>query len=544
MAFTKAPEYNTHQTEIVPVGGPVKTFPLNYEAGADFILQNCVLHKFDDGVGAVPIPPLKPDTVAKGAFDTYYSTGVHNVRSSYAPSLSGYSSPITSVGASFPVVVDNDFWSYVPGQALTLVAANQYTEILGSIGWTDYAVGDTKYIISNEVLSTGTNTNTFRYYDTALNLGSSVSVDLGSQGLPDIVYMDGYLFAVGGLTGQRIYNSTLGTPTTWNTSTDFLDAESMGDPIVGIMRHHNHIVAWGTSTMEFFYNSGNELGSPLQRQANYSQSIGSFFEERSFPVKCAIGDDIYFMGGHKGNYLGIYKLSKFAVEKVSPDWLDTLIAKGSTPTDGVGRYQFPGTLRPFQFGAKYGVIVTAGPNIDFVDEAYFFDPSTGVWSNLTLFEEARRQVSVVSSFGTVFFPHHVTAGNSLSLFANVCTDDFYQNIGEFEDPPGLAMLDSSWKTPALPLKTFNDKHIYSVEVIGNLPYNAITLIVEEDSMRDSFVSRINLGTKTQSKKTFHQNPLIWRNIGRFRTPRFTVQITGSNSYRLGGLVIKYNQGTK
>jgi hypothetical protein len=102
----------------------------------------------------------------------------------------------------------------------------------------------------------------------------------------------------------------------------------------------------------------------------------------------------------------------------------------------------------------------------------------------------------------------------------------------------------TWKTEALTFNLPNDKHIYSVEVLGSFPGNQINLYVEEDSMRTAAVTQAFLGSKEQSKKTNHQNPLIWRNIGRYRAPRFTVEVVGQNSYRLGGLVVKYNQGTR
>lgn len=541
MAFTKAPEYNTHQSQIVPVGGSIKTFPLVETAGVDFTLKNLVIHKTDDGFGAVPIPPPVNDTAAAADITAYYTTGTYLCRAIHAPKNSGTATWNVAANTGTYVVIDDDLWSYLPGGAFSVLSANYFTTTNSDIGWTDYVVGDTRYVVSNEVVTVG-GTNTIRLYEPSTLLTTTTTIDLGDSGLCDIVFLDGYLFALGGLTGQRIYNSTLGTPATWNTSTDYIDAETNGDVAVGMMRHHNHLVVWGTHTMEFFYNAGNELGSPLQRQANYAQSIGGFYDAYFKKTKVAINDDIYFAGGRGGHFLGIFKLSRFQVQKISPDWLDAVLTK-SVGSDGLaGSYSYAPTLSPYRFGTKDGFVVTVSAASDNIAESFFFDPTTGVWSQLENLGNLRNYTIGETPYGTLMLPYSLDAASAATVF--IVANDFYGDAGEGETPPGIVSQTGTWKTEALTFNLPNDKHIYSVEVVGVMPYNTVRLYVEEDTMHTGTINKIDLGYKIQSQKTYHQNPMIWRNIGRYRAPRFTVEITGQNSFRLGGLVVKYNQGTR
>lgn len=545
MAFTKAPEYNTHQMEFVPVGGDPKMYPLVIDAGVDHVFNNALVQVNGQSISMVPIPPIVPDNTLADDIDTNYVSGTPIVRSAYQPALFGVASAGSRTSAPIPVVIQDDLWLYTPGSGAILQAAAQYTQSTGSVGWTEYNVYPTRRFISNEVLTASANTNTLRFYDESYVLQDTVTLDLGDYGLPDIVSLDGYLFAIGGINGQRIFNSDIADPTTWNTGTDFIDVESNSDPLVGLIKHHNHLVAFGTNTIEFFYNAANEVGSPLQRQASYAVSIGAYYDQDSRPTKCTIGDVTFFSAAINGNFAGIYKLEKFKVEKVSPDWLDVVLNRGLEPAALEGRTGLSPLVRPCKFGTKYGILVGCGPlNNDNIRETYFLDIGTGVWSYLGDSQFLYNCFTVISNYGTLFFNQNYTVSDAGRSPVHICNDDFYNDLGEFEVPPGYTEVTSSWKTPGLNMKTFNDKHFYSIEVLGSFPYNTVTLYVEEDNMRTESVNKMILSSKTQTKKEVHQNPLIWRNIGRFRNPRFTVEVTGKNNYRLDGLVIKFNQGTK
>jgi len=92
------------------------------------------------------------------------------------------------------------------------------------------------------------------------------------------VFLDNYVFI--GTTNNRIYNSDLGDPTTWN-ALNFLSFEQTQDNLVGIAKHLNYLVAFGAVSTQFFYDVGNTSGSPLGLAASYTSEVG-----------CASGDSI------------------------------------------------------------------------------------------------------------------------------------------------------------------------------------------------------------------------------------------------------------
>lgn len=91
--------------------------------------------------------------------------------------------------------------------------------------------------------------------------GSMVAVTAGypTPHHPSPVFLDNYLF-VQKTTGE-IYNSAAGdVDSGW---ADYISPESFEDPSVGLARQNNLIVAFGTNSIEFFYDAANASGSPL-----------------------------------------------------------------------------------------------------------------------------------------------------------------------------------------------------------------------------------------------------------------------------------------
>ena len=135
--------------------------------------------------------------------------------------------------------------------------------------------------------------------------------------------LDGYLFVMD--EDGIIYNSDVDDPTTFN-ALSFLEAERDNDKGVYLGKHHDHVVAFGTRTIEFFYDAGNATGSPLNRRTDVSYNIG-----------CADGlgvwengDIIYFIGSNSSGQLQVYKLENFQVTPISNDSMNSYITQGLT----------------------------------------------------------------------------------------------------------------------------------------------------------------------------------------------------------------------
>lgn len=88
--------------------------------------------------------------------------------------------------------------------------------------------------------------------------------------VPDPVFMDGYMFLV---KGTDIYNSNLDNPAKWSAS-DFITAEMYPDPIIGMARQNNQLIAFGEYSTEYFYDAGNATGSPLNKNDAITFQLG------------------------------------------------------------------------------------------------------------------------------------------------------------------------------------------------------------------------------------------------------------------------------
>ena len=165
------------------------------------------------------------------------------------------------------------------------------------------------YKLATNTLSEATNFTTIQ---TAL---AGMTPPLPYRLVPGIVYLDGYTFVM--TTGGRIYASSIEDPTAWN-ALDFITAEAEPDSGVGIVKHFNYLVAFGTWSTEFFADAGSNTftpgaGSPLLRQDSYRMEIGC--ADGGSIVK--LEQSIMWVGKSKTHGKSVYILNGVSPIKVS-----------------------------------------------------------------------------------------------------------------------------------------------------------------------------------------------------------------------------------
>lgn len=167
--------------------------------------------------------------------------------------------------------------------------------------------------------------------DAALNL-NEITSNFPSTLAHGGAILDGYLFAMD--EDGVVYNSAVNDPTTFSV-TGFITAERENDKGVYLAKHHDHIVAFGTRTIEFLYDASNTVGSPLNRRQDISYTYG-----------CASGlsvwednDIIYFLGTDSSGQLGVWKLDNFQISPVSTDAINSYLSKGLTQTGLIIRFE-------------------------------------------------------------------------------------------------------------------------------------------------------------------------------------------------------------
>lgn len=139
----------------------------------------------------------------------------------------------------------------------------------------------------------------------------------------DPVTLDGYVF-ISDINGN-IYNSALNDPTTWNAS-NFISAESYGDRLSRIARSGSYIVAFGTNSIEWFYDAANPTGSPLSVYQGATRRVGIL------GGLAQNGDDLYFLGKSEGSPVALYKINGLKLSLVADFTgqreLNTLVTAG------------------------------------------------------------------------------------------------------------------------------------------------------------------------------------------------------------------------
>lgn len=108
--------------------------------------------------------------------------------------------------------------------------------------------------------------------------------DFPSPHVPFPVFLDGYLFLAKAGTGD-IYNSDLNDPTSW-TPGNFFSAEMYPDDLQALAKVNNYILGIGTQSCEYFYDAGNDNGSPLARYDGATLPFGC-----QFPNSIACNED-------------------------------------------------------------------------------------------------------------------------------------------------------------------------------------------------------------------------------------------------------------
>lgn len=196
------------------------------------------------------------------------------------------------------------------------------------------------------------------------NQGSPFSLAAGGAVLNNVLYV----FCENG----RIYNSDIMDPTSWN-ALNFLTAERKPDKGVFLTSHHDHLVAVGTASIEFFYDAANPVGSPLRRRSDTFYNVGAYSPE----AWCSTGDSVTFVGSVASGTPGIYRIEGFKNEKISTSSQDILMS-GKLVSSGGTAILTTATVDGHEFTFVTYVIKQKGkwqPR-----DTYVYDSTFGAWS--------------------------------------------------------------------------------------------------------------------------------------------------------------------
>lgn len=323
MAYTKTPQGDTYQSkdisfvykwdgrdpfELAPGGLPYDAISSNvvFEPVNSQITGEKIYNAYKrDGTthliwGATGAPPTSHDDFTDPVVGIWYN------------SASGYTIVITDAGATsnYFILGEQFGGSGVPGDVILVQGPLPLgINISNPLVWADFVFdnGDIAVYVTDPRLN-----NVARISLSPIPGTATINTAVGQHN-GDPTTLDGYLFI--STPDGHIYNSNLNDPATWSAS-NFVTAESFGDGLKRIARSGAYIVAFGTDSIEWFYDAANPTGSPLSVYTGATKHVGFL------GGLAAVGDALYFVGKASNQAVSLYKIEGLKLEQIKDFSID------------------------------------------------------------------------------------------------------------------------------------------------------------------------------------------------------------------------------
>jgi len=348
--------------------------------------------------------------------------------------------------------------------------------------------------------------------------------------------LDGYLFLMD--DDGVIQHSDLDDATSWD-ALNFIEAEREADDGVYLGKHHDHIVALGRGTVEFFYNAGNAIGSTLSRRQDIFYNLGCPYEDGVWED----GDDLYFVGRTQRGDYGIYVISNFQLKQISipsfNSYLTSVYAEASF---------FP-LLSGFSVRGHNFIAVTVHTTTTEIEPIYTFvyDPTAKIWgiwnSNMTElsaiggFPVIGWTTSSASRFGTGILTNGdlITLKSSFNPVDTFDLRDYIDNQDDYVVTDYIAPFGTGGGTNIplisrmghLDINTNKNKFGRTLEVVSDYTAGSQTLTIRWSDTDHS--------TFTSTRTVDLSNRVILSRIGKFNRRTYQVEYSGDEIIRLEAL---------
>ena len=369
-------------------------------------------------------------------------------------------------------------------------------------------------------------------------LGSDSGTTLTSLGYTlDLAIMQNQLKILDNIAfialNNRIYNSNPGNFTTWVPANNFIFAEAQPDPLMSLNVHNNHLVAFGTNTVEFLANTGNQIGSPLTRQEAYQLDMGVFGN-----AQIKIGDSLFFIGQSDNRYVGIFEIENFRASPINNDYVDNIVVSS---LNGVGQASQIPCFTVNLFGTVCPVFV--------LSRTLVYHPPTKQWFEMP-----------ININGNNFTPlYSVPTANTSGIAAQV-------NVlyGENRIPimipfypitvnktASVENFSCSITMPAMDFGNNYQKHFYKLDLIGAIDaqgtgYSPRVQLNYNKRMDYStgYVSTMALDPRSVFSAASMDVPLRWRNLGRGTRQSYQFLFNDVSHINLERFDVYYNLGSR
>lgn len=320
------------------------------------------------------------------------------------------------------------------------------TSSLGAITGRAISLNETK--INGTPTITVTSSNSTAWY--ADSSGTPTMTQITDGDFPGVTetlvggfsHMDGFAFVMTSL--GRLWASDVNSISAW-TANNFTQTNAYPDNGIGAIRWKNYVMAFGTESLEFYYNAG-LTPFPLARATAMTQKVGAV----SADAIARIGDTIFWCGTTAEGGMSIFQWTGTLSRVSQPEIEAILILAGASNI----------SMTTIRFYGRSFVLVKAGPTTlaYCIEEKQWHEwvTTTPLWykcaSVMLGGTQVNYAVSNVSTSGKVFLMNHaslVFTDNSAAYTARIqsAPDDYgNDNMKFFHDLAITADTESSTST--------------------------------------------------------------------------------------------------
>jgi hypothetical protein len=532
MAYTKAPTENTHNVVRLETKG--NNF-LVTDNGSSFVSASPITLNYID---CFPLTEKQWGSEAKKA--------IHK-REAWKTAATSSGLITSSAGLGGRVVVSET------EDSVHFVKFNSYYRMTGVGGLSPVtnlisAAGAGAWYCGGTLAVDNANANRVCFMDNSGQLftwledgtGLTTTAVVGPTGFRNLVFLNGYLFAAA--PDGKIYNSNPGgVLTTWN-STNFIVPEIYPDKVQWLDTHKNYLVAFGSNTIEFFYDNAIEVGSPLARQESYTSRVGivtSGVQGRNQNT-AKINDDVYFVGKNINNTRSLYRIRDFRVEEVSNQYLNGFLNWVGTSSE----YSVFLGIQSIIINNNPMIIVSmANDNYSSVIEYVYFPEEDVAWQMQT--SETVGAVNtdfpgynfrLGGTFNTTFAASLLYIPIQLSVSAATATEITVKTFNFDKD----ISITSVVYTDVFDLGINRYKHIARMDAIGDYGDNTLSLAYNPSpNYQETYV---NCTPDVVPSTIGYENNISWYNLGAYRRMSFKFTMAGIGPGIHEAFDIEYNLG--
>jgi hypothetical protein len=484
MAYSKTPSTSTYQTKPLPFANEL--FNRTGDPGKDVDMLNC----FVETQGSKVSDDKQKPVYKRAGLENYITTATDNVR--------GYH--YWEDEDRLLVATDNDVTIYNSSTGVAVATlSNIFGTTTGDVGFSEFLYD------TNEVRVVITDGTTLGTVTTGNVWAPGADPDMPVPHLPQPVFLDGYLFLVKADTAD-IYNSDLNDPLAYTTG-NFISCEMFPDTVLRFAKLNNYLIAFGSASMEYFWDAANESGSPLQRNDTPVKLVGYL------GGYAQSGNQLFFVGNTATSTPDVYLVEDFKLTPVGSETVRKYLESLTDTTETT-----LGNIVSFM-GHDFFVLTVS-------ETTYVYDLKVKNWVRWAWQQETNfpLQYAVSIKANTTFTTlGYISGSGVLSKFgANIYSDNgvlFTTTV----------MTDNQF------FDSYNQKTMHRISVVADRPTSTALLKVswsDDDYQTFNTPFDINLNQEL---------PSLTR-LGNFRRRAFKFTFTSNHPLRLFNMEVDINLG--